>query len=63
MAQRPVIGPDSRFDPAAPGPTLEALAGLIAVVAQLRGMAAQDLATATCENACVALPKLRGLLV
>ncbi|EAQ76369.1 nucleoside triphosphate pyrophosphohydrolase [Synechococcus sp. WH 5701] len=36
MAQRPVIGPDSRFDSAAPGPTLEALAGLIAVVAQLR---------------------------
>jgi XTP/dITP diphosphohydrolase len=31
-----VTGPDSRLDPAALGPTLEALAGLIAVVAQLR---------------------------
>ncbi len=36
MAHRPVTGPDSRLDPAALGPTLEALAGLIAVVAQLR---------------------------
>lgn len=34
-----------------------------AVVAQLRAMAARDLADATRENACVALPKLRGLLV
>lgn len=34
-----------------------------AVVAKLRGMPAQDLAVATCENACAALPKLRGLLV
>lgn len=36
MAHRPVTGPDSRLDPAALGPALEALAGLIAVVAQLR---------------------------
>jgi len=34
-----------------------------AVVAQLRDMPVQDLAVATCENGCVALPKLRGLLV
>lgn len=34
-----------------------------AVLAQLRAMPVGDLAAATCENACVALPKLRGLLV
>ncbi|MCT0217725.1 nucleoside triphosphate pyrophosphohydrolase [Synechococcus sp. CS-1329] len=31
-----MTGPDASFDPAEPGPTLEALAGLIAVVEQLR---------------------------
>ncbi len=36
MAQRPVTGPDSRLDPIARDPALEALAGLIAVVARLR---------------------------
>jgi len=34
-----------------------------AVVAQLRAMQTQELATATVENACAALPKLRALLV
>jgi TatD DNase family protein len=34
-----------------------------AVVAELRGIAVRDLAVATCENACAALPRLRGLLV
>ncbi|QPN55341.1 nucleoside triphosphate pyrophosphohydrolase [Synechococcus sp. CBW1107] len=36
MAQRPVTGPASRLDPSDQDPTLEALAGLIAVVARLR---------------------------
>jgi len=34
-----------------------------AVVAQLRGMAVEDLAEATTHNACEALPRLAGLLV
>ncbi len=39
------------------------LAAIGAVVAGLRNMAVSDLAAATRENACVALPRLRGLLV
>ena len=39
------------------------LPAIAAVVAQLRAMAAPELAAATVENACVALPKLRALLV
>ncbi|MCZ4314578.1 TatD family hydrolase [Comamonadaceae bacterium G21597-S1] len=39
------------------------LPAIAAVVAQLRAMAAPELAAATAENACVALPKLRALLV
>ena len=39
------------------------LPAIAAAVAHLRGMSTEQLAVATMENACAALPKLRGLLV
>lgn len=67
----PDIPPHWRYMPAArrqagerqsPNEPAE-LPAIAAVVAQLRGISTAQLAAATLENACAALPKLRGLLV